>query len=256
MLALGVLIASTTFAQDEPDDEKKKPKSPIQQEIQKLREQQKKIRKEIEKLKTKQALTKAFEKKVKRLSEKHKLSPKQAARLQLAAKGAIARTLPSVGKLRWEDDVPKWAQRYRDYVYRWEEQKYFGADPEMHFAVNQEIWRKTIESTLPKAALEKRKATYAERRAFTTKTHISTLIVDIDSSVRLTKEQRESMSKLIEQQIQKLGFHVELNMLDRFAQIAASTIPDEAASKILNPDMLAKWKDAVRPRGGGGGGFF
>lgn len=186
-------------------------------------------------------MEKFFEKKILKLVEEHKLSDAQAARLRVAAKGAIKQHLKSqpVDAV----DLPPWAMEFADY-YRRSGDLVFIGEWKKSLALEQPIWGNTVnEMVAPDAAQE-----MVERQEFQVRIVIDQCIYRLDARLKLKTEQRAVIRKWVESGIGKDLRNMRCEsrqMLSYPLAYFLSELTDEKLRTVLNEQQLAKWPQVM-----------
>ncbi|MEM7011006.1 MAG: hypothetical protein AAF585_05930, partial [Verrucomicrobiota bacterium] len=180
------------------------------------------------------------------------LSEAQIARLQVASKGAIERSLEKwvqeIEDNGWLDMV---GQMDPDVADQWLAN--VGENLSHKSAARHELWLKTIESVLTNEQKDKRKGVTRRRQAYQRRATVDQAIAILDLEMMFSEDQRNEFRNLVDEKMgAKLG---KRGRAPRQAGTYASTLPIDLVQAILNDAQLARWHD-IRERGQGQQGIF
>lgn len=230
-------------AQEDPQADKFS--SPVREDLDKLREEKKRIADAIKQKKRQQILAKFFGSKIKKLADRYQLNQEHIQTLEIAAQGAIARRLHIPEPSPIEEDIPDWADSdYATYyLYREGQTYYFGYSPDLGFASKQTIWKSAVENVLTPEQREQRKREFKERRDFHVDSVARTYVAQLDSSLRLNPDQREQARKIYIEFINSAEVGCSLDMLDSLTACRLnSDLLSEKLQTILTAAQVKKWE--------------
>lgn len=173
------------------------------------------------------------------------LNEKQIARLQVASKGAIERSLEKwvqeIEDNGWIDMVgnmePDVADQWLANV---------GENLSHKSAARHEIWLKTIESVLTNEQKDKRKGVTRRRQAYQRQATVDQAVAILDLELMFSEEQRDRFRILVDEKMgAKLG---KRGRAPKQAGAYATTLPVDLVQSILNDAQLARWQD-IRQKG-------
>lgn len=173
------------------------------------------------------------------------LTEQQIARLKVASKGAIEKSLEKwvkeIEDNGWIDMVGQMEPEVAD---QWLAS--VGENLSHKTAAKHEIWLKTVESVLTEEQKEKRKRVSLEREAFRRESAVTQALAILDKELFLSVDQRKKMRALIDETMgKKLG---KRGKAPRKAEAYTAELPPELVAQILNDAQNARWADMEKSR--------
>lgn len=211
------------------------------QNFQTLRGKYKALKEQVQEDRLLIGLEKIFEKRILKLVEEHKLSDAQAARLRVAAKGAIKQHLKA--RLVEPSDLPPWAMDFSDY-YRRSGDLVFIGEWKKSLALQQPIWVNTVSGMVsPDAAHE-----MAERQEFQLRVLVDQCLYRLDKRLQLKTKQRAVIREWIESEIGEDLRHMRCEsrqMLSYPLGYFLSEQTDERLKALLSDRQREKWPQVM-----------